>query len=276
MKRLIALLCLCVAAPALAKPAVTVLLPISGSMSPSEISDAFRGSAAARAALPGLPIGLITTSLHTSDVALVVLDATQGPLPTNREHILAARQARVPYVHVLITNVDDLYGLVGQADGDELLALEEQEIRAVLEVYGVGGANTPVYHDSAYAQRATASMAGNLGDLASDLAALPAKKREQERLRPTLTAKGDVYLLTEEETNYQAVTIEGERELDLWIAGQSDAVKVQVDGTARPGDFINFRYRSATPLPAASGARMMLINDDRIVGIGVITELTSQ
>jgi len=276
MKRIIALIWLLISVPALAGPQVTVLLPVTGSMSPQAISDAFRGSASVRAALPGLPIGLITTSLYTSDVALVVLDATHGPLPANREHVLATRQARVPFVYVLITNVDALYGLVGEKEGREFLALEEQEIRAVLEGYGIGGANTPVYHDSAQGQRSTASMAGDLGQLASDLSALPSGKRQDEPLTPARVAEGEVYLLTDEEANGQAATINGARDLELWIGGQSATATVHVDGTARPGDVVSIRYRTDAPLPAAPGARLMLINDDRVVGIGVVFAVTAR
>ena len=116
MRRLIALLWLVVAVPASAGPQVTVLLPIFGAMSPKSISDAFRGYASVRAALPSIPISDVADSLYTSDVALLVLDATHGPLPENREHTLATRQSRVPYVIVLITNVDALYDAVSKID----------------------------------------------------------------------------------------------------------------------------------------------------------------
>ena len=273
MKRLIALLWLVASATAFAKPQMTVLLPVSGAMSPVAISDAFRGSASVRAGLPGLPIGLITTSLYTSDVALVVLDATQGPLPANREHILAARQARVPYVYVLITNVDALYEIVGKAEGDELLALEEEEIRYLLEAYGVGGAETPVYHDASTPAHSTASMAGNLRQLASDLSALPASKRDGEALRPTRTGEGEVYLLSDAESNGHAVTIDGSSNLELWISGQSKPATISVEGTARPGDVLRFRFQTESPVSASPGVRLMLVNTDRIVGIGVIVTM---
>ena len=273
MKRLIALLWLIAAVPALAKPQMTVLLPVAGSMSPVAISDAFRGSASVRAGLPGLPIALIATSLYTSDVALVVLDATQGPLPSNREHILAARQARVPHIYVLFTNVDELYALVGRAEGDELLALEEQEIRAVLEIYEVGGAETPVYHDASTPEHATPSMTGDLQRLAADLSALPADKQNNAALRPTRAAVGEVYLLSDGESNGHSITISGSRSLDLWISGQSKPAEITVEGDAAPGDVVRFSFATDTPVSAAPGERVMFINNDRIVGIGVVVSL---
>ena len=276
MKRVFALIWLFLATPALAGPDVTVLLPNSGSMSPQAISDAFRGSVSARAALPGLPIDVITTSLYTSDVALVVLDATQGPLPRNREHVLAARQARVPHIQVLITNVDMLFNMVGEADGAEFLRLEETEIRAVLEGYGVGGADTPVYHDSSRANRATRTMVGNLMQLASDLGELPADARRHDPLRPTHNGEGEVYLLTQEEADGAAITINGTQDLDLWVGGQSTVAEIHVDGAAQPGDVVRFQYRTKAPATAAPGARMMLINNNRIVGIGVVSAVTSR
>lgn len=276
MKRLIALFLLIVGGPALGGPQVTVLLPISGAMSPQSISDSFRGYASVRAALPGTPISDVADSLYTSDVALLVLDATHGPLPENREHTLATRQARVPYVIVLITNVDALYDAVGKFDGDELLVLEEQEIRAVLELYGIGGAETAVYHDSSRAQRATSTMIGDLRRLASDLSALPAAERQNKTLPNARAADGEVYLLTHEESNGQAVTIEGTRSLKLWIGGKATTAAVSVDGVAGPGDMISFRYRTDISMPAAAGARMILIDNDRIVGVGVVATVTAR
>lgn len=276
MKRLIALLWLIIAVPALAGPQMTVLLPTETAMSPQSMDDAFRGYASARAAFPDTPIALVANSLYTSDVALVVLDATQGPLPNNREHTLAARQAGVPNVAVLITNVDALYDLVGEQDGDEFLALEEQEIRTVLELYGVGGPDTRVYHDSSHAQRATSSMSGDLEQLAADLSALPAEQRQNEKMKTASAAKGEIYLLTDGEANGQAVTIEGTRSLTLWVGGQTTTAEVSVNGVGQPGDAISFGYRTEVPTPAAAAARMMLIDNDQIVGIGVIAAVTAR
>ncbi|MDX1516495.1 MAG: GTP-binding protein [Woeseiaceae bacterium] len=273
MKRLTGLLWLVLAGPVCAGPDMTVLVPVGGAMSPQAISDAFRGNASVAAALPGSPIADTASSLYRSDVALLVLDATHGTLPQNREHVVAARQAGVPHVAVLITNVDALFDAVGAAEGPQLLALWEQEIRTLLELYGVGGAETPVYHDSGDGRRRTATMAGDLAQLVSDLRDIPSGGRSAEKLQLVRAAAGEVYLLTHEETNGAAITIDTSRTLELWIGGRTTTATIEVAGVAAPGDFTGFRLRSHSPLPAAAASRLLFVDDGRIVGIGVITKL---
>lgn len=273
MKRLIHLLWLILAAPVLAAPEITVLLPVPGALSPQSASEVFGDSQSVRAAQPGLPIATIADSLYASDVALIVLDATQGTLPANRDHVLTTRQASVPHIFVLITNVDELFAAVGDIEGRDYLALWEEEIRAVMEGYGVGGAETPVYHDSSVAGRATPGMIGGLSRLATDLSHVDASDRQDASIRPVHTAEGQVYLLTHEETMDHGATIDGSGDFTLWISGRSVPATIFVDGVASPGDVVNFRYRSAEPSLAADAARMMLIDKNRIVGIGVITAL---
>lgn len=118
-------------------------------------------------------------------------------------------------------------------------------------------------------------MIGDLSRLASDLGALPAE-RQNERLKTARTAEAEVYLLTDGEADGHAVTIEGTRNLKLWIAGQATTAAVSVDGVAQPGDVVTFRYRTDVPTPAADASRMMLIDNDRIVGIGVIAAVTAR
>ncbi len=76
------------------------------------------------------------------DGAILVVAATDGPMPQTREHILLARQVGVPYIVVFMNKCDQL-------DDPELLELVEMEIRELLSEYGFPGDDTPIIKGSA-------------------------------------------------------------------------------------------------------------------------------
>jgi elongation factor Tu len=88
------------------------------------------------------------TGAAQMDGAILVVAATDGPMPQTKEHILLARQVGVPQVVVFMNKVD-------LVDDAELLDLVEMEIRELLTSYGFDGDNTPIIRGSA-----TGALAG--------------------------------------------------------------------------------------------------------------------
>jgi len=88
------------------------------------------------------------TGAAQMDGAILVVAATDGPMPQTKEHILLARQVGVPQVVVFMNKVD-------LVDDPELLELVEMEIRELLTYYGFDGDNTPIIQGSA-----TGALAG--------------------------------------------------------------------------------------------------------------------
>ncbi len=82
------------------------------------------------------------TGAAQMDGAILVVAATDGPMPQTREHILLARQVGVPRLVVFINKVD-------LVDDPELLDLVEMETRDLLNFYGFDGDNTPIIRGSA-------------------------------------------------------------------------------------------------------------------------------
>jgi elongation factor Tu len=88
------------------------------------------------------------TGAAQMDGAILVVAATDGPMPQTKEHILLARQVGVPKMVVFMNKVD-------LVDDPELLELVEMEIRELLSFYGFDGDNTPIIKGSA-----TGALAG--------------------------------------------------------------------------------------------------------------------
>jgi elongation factor Tu len=129
------------------------------------------------------------TGAAQMDGAILVVAATDGPMPQTKEHILLARQVGVPKIVVFMNKVD-------LVDDPELLELVEMEIRELLTFYGFDGANTPIIKGSA-----TGALAGEekwvkgveeLMDAVDSYIPLPPRPIDQ----PFLMSVEDVFSIT--------------------------------------------------------------------------------
>ena len=84
----------------------------------------------------------MVTGAAQMDGAILVVAATDGPMPQTREHILLGRQVGIPRIVVFMNKVD-------MVDDEELLELVEMEIRELLSFYEYDGDNGPVVQGSA-------------------------------------------------------------------------------------------------------------------------------
>ena len=96
------------------------------------------------------------TGAAQMDGAILVVAASDGPMPQTREHILLARQVGVPYILVFLNKCD-------QVDDEELLELVEMEVRELLNEYGFPGDDTPIIRGSAL-KAMEAGLAGKWDD----------------------------------------------------------------------------------------------------------------
>lgn len=94
------------------------------------------------------------TGAAQMDGAILVVSASDGPMPQTREHILLARQVAVPKIVVYLSKVDTV-------DDPELLDLVEMEVRDLLNEYDFPGDDTPVIRGNCFA-----AMQGEEGELA--------------------------------------------------------------------------------------------------------------
>jgi elongation factor Tu len=129
------------------------------------------------------------TGAAQMDGAILVVAATDGPMPQTKEHILLARQVGVPKIVVFMNKVD-------LVDDPELLELVEMEVRELLTFYGFDGNNTPIIQGSA-----TGALAGeekwvkaveDLMDAVDSFIPLPPRPVDQ----PFLMSVEDVFSIT--------------------------------------------------------------------------------
>jgi elongation factor Tu len=129
------------------------------------------------------------TGAAQMDGAILVVAATDGPMPQTREHILLARQVEVPYIVVFLNKVD-------MVDDPELLELVELEVRELLSKYQFPGDDVPVIRGSALkALEGDDTWGGKIDELmAACDAYIPEPVRDVEK--PFLMPIEDVFSIT--------------------------------------------------------------------------------
>ena len=131
----------------------------------------------------------MVTGAAQMDGAILVVAATDGPMPQTREHILLARQVGVPQVVVFMNKVD-------LVDDPEFLELGEMEIRDLLTFYKFDGANIPVIQGSALgALNGEAKWVEKIDELMAAVDSwIPVPPREVDK--PFLMPVEDVFSIT--------------------------------------------------------------------------------
>ena len=130
------------------------------------------------------------TGAAQMDGAILVVAATDGPMPQTREHILLSRQVGVPYIVVFLNKCD-------MVDDEELLDLVEMEVRELLDEYEFDGDGTPIIRGSAL--EALNNPTGPWGDKIVELfeeidSYIPEPERATDK--PFLMPVEDVFSIT--------------------------------------------------------------------------------
>ncbi len=165
------------------------------------------------------------TGAAQMDGAILVVSATDGPMPQTKEHILLARQVGVPAIIVFINKVD-------MVEDEELIDLVEEEIREILDKYEFDGKNTKIIKGSALkALEGDEKHVQAVKDLMAALdEAIPEPKRETDK--PFMMAIEDIFTI---EGRGTVATGRIERGIvkvndEVEIVGLKDTAKVVVTG----------------------------------------------
>lgn len=218
-------------------------------------------------AIATAPLGSSASSIATlarqAKHAVIVVDATQGPLPVTREHIQIARQAGVPGLSLLLVNV-------GQVDDAELLELEEMEVRELMSAYEMNGDNALVFYDANPATagipvRGSNGLAGVLGAL-KDIPQRPAP--------PLAGVSGQnlstfIYLLSPGESTL-ALKLQKNSPVTVWVNGHVGQGLVSSTGVLNPGETGELSLQLSAPVSASAGSRLLLEREGRIIAMGVV------
>jgi elongation factor Tu len=165
------------------------------------------------------------TGAAQMDGAILVVAATDGPMPQTREHVLLARQVNVPYLVVALNKVDAV-------DDEELLELVELEVRELLNKYEFPGDDVPIVRVSALkaleGDAAAAEGIVKLMDAVDDYIPIPERAVDKPFLMPI----EDVFSIEGRGTVVTGRIERGEVKVneEVEIVGVKDTRKVVVTG----------------------------------------------
>jgi elongation factor Tu len=128
------------------------------------------------------------TGAAQMDAAILVVAATDGPMPQTKEHVLLARQIGVPYIVVALNKAD-------MVDDEEIMELVELEVRELLSSYEFDGDNLPIVRCSALkALEGDPEYAKGILELMDAIDAIPQPERDIDK--PFLMPVEDVFTIT--------------------------------------------------------------------------------
>jgi translation elongation factor EF-Tu-like GTPase len=234
--------------------------------------DAVNAGVLLRSPSPGTGITAVADLLQITDIALIVMDSTVGPTAAIREQLLIARQARVPMLALLLTNVERLHARAPEESAG-LLELEIQELRALLASYALDGDTVGVYYDAALPEPADGVNAFGIRECLRSLANfLPRRVRSGEP-EPVSEIWSAVYLLTEREADGHAITLAPRDSIVLWSEGTQSRATLDSVSDYHPGEFREMKLALETPVRAMEGSRILLVRGESVVGLGAVTEI---
>lgn len=197
------------------------------------------------------------TAAQTADTAqqaalgVLVVDPAIGPLPVTREHIVVARQARVPKLAVLFTQSDAL-------DDKDLLELETMEMRNLLDTYEMDGEHARIYVGDQ-----------GLQQLLADAAALAPRPQPSAPLADSRSLHGYIYNLSRVEGGH---ALSAGDSMDIWIGGQTVRCRLVSPQSVADGETPEVRLETEKPLVATEGQRFLLQQNGRLIAAGVIAD----
>ena len=185
------------------------------------------------------------TGAAQMDGAILVVAATDGPMPQTKEHVLLARQVGVPYIVVALNKAD-------MVDDEEILELVELEVRELLSEYEFPGDDVPVVRVSALkALEGDAEWGDKLMELMDAVdSAIPEPEREIDK--PFLMPVEDVFS----------------------IKGRGTVATGRIErGKAKIGDNVQIEVELKKPIAMEEKLRFAIREGGKTVGSGVVTKI---
>lgn len=204
--------------------------------------------------------------------AVIVVDATQGPLPITREHIQIARQAGVPSLSIMFVNMAALEGV---SDAGELVELEEMEVRELMNAYEMKGDAALVFHDASIRSIPKLHTNGvGLSSVLNAIAAIPPRKAHQIKYVTGKRVFSYLYLLSTQESAKSVALSRGSK-VTVWVNGQIASGVVTSAQTLSPGDNGEVSLEFDSDVTAAEGSRFLIERDGRVIAMGVVVRFVN-
>ena len=222
------------------------------------------------------------TGAAQMDGAILVVAASDGPMPQTREHILLARQVGVKYIVVYLNKCD-------MVDDEELIDLVEMEVRELLNEYGndeveiVGIKDTQktvltgleMFHKQLDVAEAGDNIGALLRGIARDQIQRGQVLAKPGSVHPHTKFKAQVYVLTKEEGGRHTPFVSNYRPQFYFRTTDVTGVITLPEGTdmVMPGDNVVMNVELIAPIAIETGTKFSIREGGHTVGAGNVTEI---
>src|SRR5438105_2744998 len=205
------------------------------------------------------------TGAAQMDGAILVVAATDGPMPQTREHVLLARQVGVPYIVVALNKCDAV-------DDPELLDLVELEVRELLKSYQFPGDDVPVIRLSALGALNGEEKWEKQIDALMEAVDKSVPQPARELDKPFLMPIEDIFSISGRGTVVTGRIERGKVKVgeEVEIVGFRDTRKTEM---VMPGDNVSLTIELITPVAMEKGLRFAIREGGHTVGAGTIAEI---
>ena len=203
------------------------------------------------------------------DGAILVVAATDGPMPQTRDHLKLLNQLGVSKVVVYISKCD-------MVDDEELLDLVEMEIRNLLDEYDFDGDNTPIVRGSALeAIDGNKKEEKNIGELMDAVDEWIDKRTDSNKTSKHQEFNAVVYVLSKEEGGRHTPFFSDYRPQISIATSQETGIITLPEGVdmVMPGDNIDMTILLNNTVSLKVGDNFKITEGGRVVGVGTITEI---
>lgn len=202
-----------------------------------------------------------------ADLIMIAVDATQGPLPVHREHVLISRQLGAPIVVIAFTKSREV-------DDPDLLELEELEMRELLNTYTLpGDTATCVFdHEAAKAPAGSKASKGPL-EIVTSLGAIAKRRNPTVAAHEEKRFKASIYALGPQEAYRRDVAVALKTgPTTVLVGNDSVAAELTAPREIAPGENGEIEIVFEKAIRVGNGQRFLLLNKQHVSATGFFLE----
>jgi len=207
-----------------------------------------------------------------TDMAVQIVDAAWGPLPVNREHVLIIRQMEIPEPAIIYFS--NTQGIQQVKDSDELLELEELEMRELLNDYEFAGDDAACVYDRTGVPTTMGGVYMGPKAFLKCLNILVVNR--SDRPAPPTPARRiavSMYTLAEEEApDVSTALSSGDTVRIVHEPGACDG-DVICDRPVQPGENVKIQIALSAPIDTWPGKRLLVLREGHVIAVAVVAKI---
>jgi len=250
----------------------TVTIALLGDESRIKIAQQLSADPSIKVIAPGEDANAVdfATAANSSDFVLLVMDSTKGPRSSYFcEHSIILRQTETHDIGIMLSNTEQMEKM----HNEDLLSLEEDELRKTLQSYNLPGNSIPCFFDAKLLHfYGGPELIWGIPATITWLKALKPRKRYSRDSTKTTTISAIIYMMLKVESTFSRPIQSGDL-VHIYLGGHLQNGVLNASSQISPGSAENVHIHFKEPLDCAIGSRFFIVMDGHAVGAGTVSNL---